>query len=379
MIVRDEETNLAGCLSCVVDLFDEIVVVDTGSVDRTREIAREFGARIYEVPWTDDFSVARNAAIDFAAGDYIFWLDADDRLDECCRRRLRSLFDGLVDTDEAYVASVRSNIPGAPTGFVVDQVRLFPRNDAVRWSGKIHEQILPALERVGVGVRWTDVIITHTGYSDPEVDKRKSERKVSLLLEELQETPDDPFTLLNLGRASIDGRLLDDALGYLDAGLASSKPDMPIRRNLYIAKALAHQLAGSLDDASAACREGLSSFPDDGELIFRDSCIKKLAGDLDGAEAGWRRLLRLERPRLFLCSVDGVYGHLPLRNLALLAEERGRLREAFRLWAEVLRECPRDRQAVEARLRVASRAFGTWKTRLVGMLKFKPSPPRIGL
>src|SRR5271157_5579072 len=81
MIVRDEEANLPHCLSSVSGLFDEIVVVDTGSTDRTREIAREFGARVFDFVWVNDFAAARNAALARAKGDYAFWLDADDVLD----------------------------------------------------------------------------------------------------------------------------------------------------------------------------------------------------------------------------------------------------------------------------------------------------------
>ena len=77
MIVRDEEANLPACLSSVQGLFDEIVVVDTGSRDRTKEIALGFGARVFDFAWVDDFAAARNAALAQATGDYAFWLDAD--------------------------------------------------------------------------------------------------------------------------------------------------------------------------------------------------------------------------------------------------------------------------------------------------------------
>ena len=78
MIVRDEQDNLAHALESVRGLFDEIVVVDTGSVDRTKEIAREFGAKVFDFVWVDDFAAARNEALAHATGDYAFWLDADD-------------------------------------------------------------------------------------------------------------------------------------------------------------------------------------------------------------------------------------------------------------------------------------------------------------
>src|SRR5206468_7897001 len=93
LIVRDEETNLSNCLGSVRGVFDEIVVVDTGSVDRTKEIAQEYGARVFDFPWIEDFAAARNAALALATGDYAFWLDADDVLDPPERDKLRALLD----------------------------------------------------------------------------------------------------------------------------------------------------------------------------------------------------------------------------------------------------------------------------------------------
>src|SRR6185369_12826459 len=77
MIVKNEEANLPPCLSSAADLVDEIIIADTGSTDRTREIAASFGARVVEFPWVDSFAAARNESVRHATGDWIFWLDAD--------------------------------------------------------------------------------------------------------------------------------------------------------------------------------------------------------------------------------------------------------------------------------------------------------------
>jgi GT2 family glycosyltransferase len=95
MIVKNEQENISACLEAVRRLFDEIVVVDTGSTDRTREIAREFGAKVIEFAWVDDFAAARNEALARATGDYAFWLDADDVVDPAQREKLEELFDRL--------------------------------------------------------------------------------------------------------------------------------------------------------------------------------------------------------------------------------------------------------------------------------------------
>ena len=94
MIVRDEENNISKYLSSVAGLFDEIVVVDTGSQGRTREIAREFGACVFDLVLVDDFAAARNAALARATGDYAFWLDADDVVDPPSGRSCGSCWTG---------------------------------------------------------------------------------------------------------------------------------------------------------------------------------------------------------------------------------------------------------------------------------------------
>src|SRR5207253_1218124 len=137
MIVRNEDMNLSSCLESVRGVFDEIVVVDTGSTDRTREIACAFGAQVFEFAWVDDFAAARNVALSHATGDYAFWVDADDVLDPPEREKLRALLDGLQPDDEAaYVVrcACDKSSDGSGGETVVDHIRLFPLRDDVRWT-----------------------------------------------------------------------------------------------------------------------------------------------------------------------------------------------------------------------------------------------------
>src|SRR5260370_12462603 len=92
LMVRNEEAKLAGCLQSAADLVDETIVVDTGSTDGTRDLAAKLGARVFEFPWCDDFAAVRNECIRHATGDFIFWMEADERLDEANREKLGALF-----------------------------------------------------------------------------------------------------------------------------------------------------------------------------------------------------------------------------------------------------------------------------------------------
>jgi tetratricopeptide (TPR) repeat protein len=350
MIVRDEEANLPACLESSAGIFDEIVVVDTGSVDRTAEVARAFGARVVEFPWVDDFAAARNAALAHATGDYIFWLDADDRIGPADREKLRALLGGLDARDGAAfvlrcVCDPDLNGRGAT---VVDHIRLFPRRDDVRWAYRVHEQILPALRQAGVGLRWSDVEIRHVGYVEPATRRRKLDRDRRLLEIELAERPGDPFVLFNLGWIAVERKEPDVALPLLRASLEASGPADSIVRKLHALIAQVHQALGQTAEALAACAVGLAACPSDPELLFREAVVRRIAGDREGAEACWRRVLEGGGRRAFSSVSAGLSGHLTRRNLALLVEERGDSREAARLWREVLAECPGDRDASAA-------------------------------
>src|SRR5262249_19677128 len=202
---------------------------DTGSKDRTVEIARSFGARVFDFVWVDDFAAARNAALARAKGEYAFWLDADDVIEPTERTKLESLLGrlrggqsragstqkgtgtGVLGRSQSPFASayvVRRACDPGPDGnggdTVVDHIRLFPVIEGVRWTYRVHEQILPALKRAGVPVQWTDITVRHTGYADRELRSRKLDRDCRILREEVAERPDDPFTLFNLGSIAIE-------------------------------------------------------------------------------------------------------------------------------------------------------------------------------
>src|SRR5262249_9372195 len=102
VMVKNEEDNLPVCLGCAADLVDEVIVVETGSTDRTKEVALQARAKVFDFAWVDSFAAARNECLRHATGEWIFWLDADDRLDEENRGKLRALFAGLGWENAAY-------------------------------------------------------------------------------------------------------------------------------------------------------------------------------------------------------------------------------------------------------------------------------------
>ncbi|MFE4712058.1 glycosyltransferase family 2 protein [Paenibacillus sp. NPDC056722] len=181
MIVKNEEQNLRRCLNNVFTLVDEIIIVDTGSTDATKEIAFEFNAKIYDYEWNNDFAAARNFALSLASSEWCLVLDADE----------------YIEGDYAHV--IQNFITGPPVIGQVKRIDKFMGKDGIsyeqsyisrlfpsdcRYYGRIHEQIQSGLPRIRV-----DVEIQHDGY----FEQNKSDRNIPILLKEIEDQPDDPY------------------------------------------------------------------------------------------------------------------------------------------------------------------------------------------
>jgi tetratricopeptide (TPR) repeat protein len=342
LIVRDEEANLPECLRPVAGLANEVVIVDTGSADRTKEVAASFGARVVDFRWADNFAAARNECLRHATGDWIFWLDADDRIEPHQVEKFRALFAGLKDENAAYVMKcVCDGVPGAgPT--VVDHIRLFRHRPDVRWEHRVHEQILPSLRRSGAAVRWADAAVRHVGYRDPALRRRKLERDLRLLEMERVDMNDHPFTLFNLGSVYQEMGRYEEAIPVLEKSLQKSHPRDSIVRKLFALLAHSLRALGRRKEAQGACADGLGHYPDDAELLFLAGVLRDEAGDLVGAEAALTRLLTSRPDPHFASVAAGLRGYKARGKLAEVLLKQGRAAEAESQWRAALREEPRS-------------------------------------
>ena len=151
MIVRDEEDVLERCLDSVKDLVDEIVIVDTGSVDKTKEIAMKYTKNVYDFEWVDDFAEARNFSFSKATKDYIMWLDADDVIEEEERERFLELKKNIDYSVDIYMLKYKVD-----QDTVLNRERLLKRSANFKWVSPIHEVIIPT-----GNIKYSDVMITH--------------------------------------------------------------------------------------------------------------------------------------------------------------------------------------------------------------------------
>ncbi|MEE2657239.1 MAG: glycosyltransferase [Candidatus Latescibacterota bacterium] len=207
MIVRNEEEKLATCLQSVQGLVDEIVVVDTGSTDRTVEIAREHGAVLGSFEWRDDFSAARNVSLSMATGDWIMWLDADDVLPAESHGPIRQLVSGPQDRGYFFMLDDRGY-----ESVSCLQMRLFPKREGVMFEMPIHEQVTLSLSRLGIDMAPTDIRVVHTGYTTQEVVAEKTSRYLEIMERWLNSHPEDYIVRSHVGLIYHTRGRLDEAI-----------------------------------------------------------------------------------------------------------------------------------------------------------------------
>ncbi len=189
MIVKNEAERLPLILGDIQGLWDELIIVDTGSTDRTIEIAQNFGARVVSQAWTGDFSAARNRSKDEATAAWIMWLDADDRMETAYVKQLGSLKQTFNEGCVYGLQVVCTMADGSAQSFL--QVRLFPNDPRLRFENRIHESITQSVKKHGFKGASLPIQIIHTGYENPELFLLKMQRNMSILEEDLAENPDN--------------------------------------------------------------------------------------------------------------------------------------------------------------------------------------------
>jgi glycosyltransferase involved in cell wall biosynthesis len=210
MIVKNEEKYLARCLASVKPMVDEIIIVDTGSTDATREIAEVFGARVFVYEWNDDFSAARNHSLEKASGDWILIMDADEIIADKDHKGIRKLLSSKSKKQCACMVLTRNytnqyNIIGweqnkrqypdaeAGTGWIPsEKVRLFPNNKDIRFEYPVHELVSPSLKRMNIPVVSCPYPVHHYGKLDLKKEVEKDLHYYTLGMKKLELVKDDP-------------------------------------------------------------------------------------------------------------------------------------------------------------------------------------------
>jgi tetratricopeptide (TPR) repeat protein len=342
MIVKNEQANLGACLGSVHGLVSDIVVVDTGSVDGTQEIARRCGARVFDFPWRDDFAAARNESVAHASGSWILWLDADDRLEVGSRDKLASLLSALPSTPDGYL--MRCISTGA-TGLAAQEVahaRLFRNDPRIRFRYRVHEQVAPSIRLAGGELRETNIAIRHEGYSDPALCRTKQLRNLRLIELECGDRPLDPFFLYYRGVTLLDLDRAAEAVVSLQLCASLIPRGTMLARMLPVHLAEAYGREGLARDARDALDVAHLDYPADPAIAFALASSAYRAGDLgvaEGALTAYFVASRTEPPSATLG--DPTISRFRARQLlAIVRYVQGRYVEAEGDVREVVDTCP---------------------------------------
>jgi len=244
MIVKNEQKNLARCLASLKPAVHEMVVVDTGSSDRTGDIATIFGARLFPFPWSNDFSAARNYGIEMARGAWILVMDADEVIAACDHALIHKAVTSSRTGKMAWSVMTRNyttkvhaqgwiaNDGAYPAEETADgwhpswKVRLFPAAAAIRFDGEIHEMVEKSLKAARYTIKKADFVIHHYGglEADEQQAAEKRRRYFDIGMQKLQNNPDDMNALTELAVQAGELGDFEDAIMLWDRVLAQT-PD----------------------------------------------------------------------------------------------------------------------------------------------------------
>lgn len=247
MIVKNEEKNIRTALSWGKGIVCEQIVVDTGSSDKTLEIAEEMGAKVFRFPWIDDFSAAKNFALKKAMGDWIVFLDADEYFNEEDAKKLPGILEKIENAKKGRNPEKCNTITCSIVHLDLEghilriqkQTRLFRNKNYIKYTGRIHEQI-EALQGHSLSVADFSSLLSiyHTGYAWTEKMKlEKGNRNITLLKKMLADTPDSASLQLYLAESS--SLIGEQEQAFIYACSAINNKDLSLDENRLLS---AHQL-----------------------------------------------------------------------------------------------------------------------------------------
>ena len=354
MIVKDEEAMIGRCLEAARNAVDEIVVVDTGSTDRTVEIAERHGARILHHAWDGDFAAARNASFDAATGDWVMYLDADEVLVADDAQRLRALTgrtwrEAFFLTETNHTGDIEDG-----TAITHDAMRVFRNRPEYRFEGRIHEQIAQHLPGyLPERQERTTVRVEHFGYLGAVRNtKDKTNRNLELLERQVAEGVDNPFLHFNLGSEYAAAGDAPRALTHFQRAWAAVREEGRVTSDGYapaLAARYVHALrnTGRMADVAAAGDEALEIFPGFTDIVLEQALAAGATGDLEREEALLRRCLEMgDGPSRYSATV-GCGTFRALVALADALRRRGALEEAEATLRGCLQEHPGFLAAVD--------------------------------
>ncbi|MDY6939989.1 MAG: tetratricopeptide repeat protein [Cyanobacteriota bacterium] len=340
-IAKDEEAILGRCLQSVVGVVDEIIVLDTGSRDRTPQIARQFGAIVGEFTWGDDFAAARNAALEYVTGDWVLVLDADETL---IRDIVPQLKAAIAAENCLLVNLLRREVGAAQSPYSLVS-RLFRRHRDIFFTRPYHASIDDCAQTLlhrepHWQVRQLDgVAINHDGYQPGSIAaKGKSDRARRAMEGYLAKHPDDAYGCSKLGALYVWEGNLSKGIEYLERGLATAT-ESPVLYELHyhlgIARTRLQQGDRAKQHYQAAIAIDIAPPLKIGAYNNLGNLLEAQGKPIEAAQV-YRTVVQID-PTLAI-------GHY---NLGLALKATGRLREAIEAYQQAIHFDPSYAQAYQ--------------------------------
>lgn len=331
IICKNEEKHIEECLKRLVPTGFEIIVVDTGSTDRSVEIAKKYTEHVYFFEWCNDFSKAKNYAVSKASHDWILSLDSDEYLEyfdaDALSSTLKSTSVSTQFSAGRIIIRNRFTQDGAPTYEQVRVSRLFHRRH-YGFQGAVHEQIEPLDTQISKTVFDCPITILHVGYDLSEEEmQQKSKRNIDLLLKELANQGDDPYLFYQLGQSYRRIQDYESAFIYFDRGLS-----MDVDPNLEYVQSMVESFGYTLLDLKRP-KDALNllgvydTFSHRADFVFLVGLIYMNNGLFEDSIREFIKATTIEE-----FSVEGTNSYKALYNTAVIYECTGRTTEAVEFY-----------------------------------------------
>ncbi len=300
IIALNEELTLPKCIRSAKSIVDEIVVLDTGSTDKTVAIALENGAKVYNYEWNNDFSAARNEALRYVTGDWVLVLDADERLTP----KIKSHIQQTIEMDEYIMVNLLRHEIGAAQSPYSMVSRLFRKHPDIKFSRPYHaiidDSVIEILQKEPdwqIG-HLSEVAILHEGYTEAVINQQNKTTKAKAAMEGfIVNHPNDPYVCSKLGGLYIENGKLAEGIELLERGIASKQANMDLMYELHYHLGIGYTRAGDIRKAvshyQAAIKQVVVPILKLGAYNNLGSLLKSL-GDLQSAKSAYEMTIRID-------------------------------------------------------------------------------------
>jgi tetratricopeptide (TPR) repeat protein len=348
LIVKNEESNLERCINSFKEFVDETIVVDTGSTDKTREIAKGLGAKVYSYPWDGNFSNPRNYALDNAKYDWVIFLDADEYFNFDTGIKIRNILKNVNNKDIDSILCKRVNIELSSgkvktTDFMI---RIFRANKKIRYKNRIHENIYNGDELLKP-IMIDDIVIYHTGYSS-EILPEKVNRNIKILLQDVEEGLENKLTDYYLADSYFTLKKYDLALKHAEKYLRNpSKNTIGFftKPYLIIIKSII-EIGFKHDYIITMINESIKKFPNQPEFYVLLAIQYISKGHFKNSLDAFKMTLELQSKYNDIesnevpCILDNVY-----YNIGCIYDFKGNYPEAIENYFKALKENKNHKEA----------------------------------